>query len=285
MRGIIWLASYPKSGNTWFRIFLENLLGDQRRLLEINELDGTAIASARGIFDDNVGIEASDLDFDEIERLRPDVYLKLAELSEEALYMKVHDAYTSVEEERFLFPVESTAGVIYLIRNPLDVAVSFAYHLGIDYDRAIMNMADEGYTFCGTEERLYSQLRQRLLSWSSHVLSWTQSGIRTHIIRYEDMKLEPYKTFEGAVRFLGLKYEKERINRAIVSSAFKRLQQQEKESGFKEKSPNAELFFRNGESGSWRGELTGEQAERIIKAHREVMIRFGYLDNKGDVIY
>ena len=74
MNGIIWLASYPKSGNTWFRVFLTNLLRDADTPASINELESTPIASARGIFDNNIGFEASDLTADEIDRLRPELY-------------------------------------------------------------------------------------------------------------------------------------------------------------------------------------------------------------------
>ena len=73
MNGIIWLASYPKSGNTWFRVFLTNLRGEEDGPAQINKLGSTPIASARGIFDDEAGIEASDLTPDEIDRLRPEI--------------------------------------------------------------------------------------------------------------------------------------------------------------------------------------------------------------------
>ncbi len=74
-RRIVWLASYPKSGNTWMRAFLSNYLADGDKPVDINSLDtGGPIASARTIFDEAVGVEASDLTQDEIERYRPRVY-------------------------------------------------------------------------------------------------------------------------------------------------------------------------------------------------------------------
>ena len=92
MNGIIWLASYPKSGNTWFRVFLTNLRGEEGGPADINKLRSTPIASARGIFDDEAGVEASDLTPDEIDRLRPEIYMHLHKQAEETLFMKVHDA-------------------------------------------------------------------------------------------------------------------------------------------------------------------------------------------------
>ena len=79
MGKIIWLASYPKSGNTWMRILLTNYLRNANMPANINNLDGGPIASARQVFDDNVGIEASDLTQDEIERYRPYVYEMMSE--------------------------------------------------------------------------------------------------------------------------------------------------------------------------------------------------------------
>jgi len=278
MGGTIWLASYPKSGNTWFRVFLSNLLGEQDRPADINDLHSTPIASARGIFDDAVGIEASDLTPDEIDRLRPEVYEKLAADAEETLFMKVHDAYILVDGKTPLFPKSATKGAIYIIRNPLDVAVSFAHHSAWNYDRSISEMADEKAAFCSKTKRLHNQLRQKLLTWSGHVLSWTeQTAFPVCVLRYEDMKESPAETFGRAVRFADLDHTDEQIEKALSMSTFEELKRQEGEKGFHEKSPASEMFFRKGEVGSWREELTDVQAERIIRDHRAVMERFGYV--------
>ena len=286
MSGIIWLASYPKSGNTWFRVFLTNLRGEEDGPAQINRLDSTPIAGARGIFDDEAGIEASDLTFDEIDRLRPEIYTHLAEQAEETPFMKVHDAYTSNDKNIPLFPGKATAGAIYIIRNPLDVVISFAHHSGWDYDKAILRMADEKFAFCAKPGRLHNQLRQNLMSWSSHVKSWTEQTLfPVCVLRYEDMKQKPVETFEKAVKFSGLEYGRGEILNALELSSFKELQRQERESGFKEKSPSSEMFFRKGKIGSWREEFTEKQAKRVIDNHRIVMQRFGYLGTNDEVVF
>jgi hypothetical protein len=71
---ITWLASYPKSGSTWFRVFHANLVRDGDEPVSINELDDTLHAGSRALFDETTGVEASDLTADEIDRLRPRVY-------------------------------------------------------------------------------------------------------------------------------------------------------------------------------------------------------------------
>jgi len=285
MNGIIWLASYPKSGNTWFRVFLTNLLRDADTPASINELERTPIASARGVFDNNLGFEAADLTADEIDRLRPELYIHLAENAAKPLFMKIHDAYTEAAENMPLIPQAATAGALYFIRNPLDVVVSFAHHNGSDYDAAISGMANENYAFCSKIDRLHDQLRQKLLSWSGHVRSWVDKApFPVCVLRYEDMKAKPLEIFEKAVQFAGLSHSPEQIQKAIDFSAFDVVQQQEATEGFQENSPSPSRFFRKGQAGAWREELSENQVHRIVQDHREVMCRFGYLDENGKIV-
>lgn len=285
-RGIIWLASYPKSGNTWFRIFLTNLLQNGDAPANINDLEKTPIASARGIFDEELGFEASDLTADEIDRLRPELYTHLAENKEEQLFMKIHDAYTDVTDCLPLIPQTATDSALYFIRNPLDVAVSFAHHSGLDYGKAVEKMADPLFAFCSKPDRLHSQLKQKLLSWSNHVLSWVDlAPFPVCVLRYEDMQLKPLETFSRAARFARLQRTPEQIQKALEFSSFEKVQQQEEAKGFKEKSPSSSSFFRKGKIGSWHEELTEEQVRQIVRDHQAVMRRFGYLDEKGEFVY
>jgi hypothetical protein len=285
-RGIIWLASYPKSGNTWFRVFLTNLLQNADMPADINDLNKTPIASARGIFDEAMGFEASDLTTDEIDRLRPELYIHLAENAKEPLFMKIHDAYIYVEDTRPLIPQKATQSALYFIRNPLDVAVSFAHHIGSDYDTSISRMADDAFAFCQKSDRLHDQLRQKLLSWSNHVISWVDNApFPVKVVRYEDMKLQTLETFSQAIKFTGIEHTPEQIQKALSFSSFDIVQKQETEGGFKEKSPSASAFFRKGEIGSWREELSEKQAQQIVNDHEKIMRRFGYLNDKGDIIY
>lgn len=286
MGGIIWLASYPKSGNTWLRAFLTNFLRHASQPAHINELEGGPISAARFIFDEAVGLEASDLTPEEIECYRPAVHRCIAACSPLTLFLKIHDAFTQTAEGVPLVPVEATHGAIYILRNPLDVAVSFAHHSNISFDESIRRMADESFALTNTPCRLHLRLRQRLLSWSSHVLSWVEApGLRMHIVRYEDMHQQPRHTFTAIARFAGLPDDPEQVGRALEQSSFARLQQQEQMYGFREKSPRALSFFRKGQVGSWREVLTAPQIDRLLRDHAPVMRRFGYLTDTGEIVY
>ena len=284
MGGIIWLASYPKSGNTWLRIFLTNLRRDGEEPVNINDLDGGPIASARGVFDELTGLEASDLTPEEIDQLRPEVYERLTARAKETLFLKVHDAYTYTADGQPLLAAGGSRA-IYLIRNPLDVAVSFANHASRDLDTIIGRMADAECTLSANACQLSEQLRQRLLSWSAHVLSWVEAPIPVQVLRYEDMKQQPLGTFSEAARFAGLPAEPERVRKAVAFSDFKELQRQEQEGGFRERPSQAESFFREDGWGAWRRELTSEQAARVIRDHQKVMQRFGYITAEGEPVF
>jgi aryl sulfotransferase len=280
--GIIWLASYPKSGNTWLRVFLANLRHSGEGPVDINKLN-IHIASAREIFDEATGVEASDLAPEDIDRLRSATYKHLAALSDETLFVKIHDAYTQTADGRPLVPPQATRGALYLIRNPLDVAVSFTHHFDRDIDGIIDRMGDDELALASSTFRQHGQLRQRLLSWSSHVLSWVEAPIRVLVLRYEDMKLNPLATFTKAAQFAGLPADPERVRQAVEYSDFKVLQRQEQEKGFIERPSEAERFFRKGACGGWRRKLTSEQVARLVRDHQEVMKRFGYLTEDGKI--
>jgi aryl sulfotransferase len=286
MKNIVWLASYPKSGNTWVRVFLTNLLRDSDEPADINQLEKSPIASSRAVFDDVVGIKAADLSYREVDQLRPEVYRFLANEAKETCFFKIHDAYTMVDGGGPLVPPEVTRGAIYIIRNPLDVVISFANHLGAPIDRAVKRMADENFCFSGNPRRLDEQLRQRLLSWSGHVRSWTEAkNLEVLVIRFEDMKRTPLEIFTRIVTFTGLEKSRKQIKKALAFSDFSEMQRQEKEKGFKEKPLKAETFFRKGEVGDWRNVLNDTQVKKMIKTHGKVMKRFGYLDKKGEPVF
>jgi hypothetical protein len=287
MKGIVWQASYPKSGNTWFRTFLTNFLRDADAPASINALDGGPIASARRPFDEAVGYDSGELSPDEIDLLRPEVYTQQAREARETVYSKIHDAYTFLPDGRPLVPPEATACALYFVRNPLDVAVSLAHHNGHDrFDRTIQHLSTADYCFCVTDATEHNQLRQRLLSWGDHAASWADApGLRVLVLRYEDMKLRPGDTFGQAIRFLGLPDDPARVKKAVAFSDFDELRRQEEKSGFGEKTARAKSFFRKGEIGSWREALTPEQADKIVADHRAAMRRFGYLNDRDEPLF
>jgi aryl sulfotransferase len=277
-KNIVWLASYPKSGNTWFRVFLSNLLSDSLHPVDINDLTETTISSNRNIIDSYLGIHSSELTVEETDKLRPQVFKRFSDEKEGTAYVKTHEAWTLNSNRNPIFPKEITKGVLYLIRNPLDIAISYAHHNSETIDKTISVLNNDFSKLCETKDKLNIQTQQQLTSWSNHVSSWIDdSKLPLHIIRYEDMLDHPLESFKSAVDFLNLKYEESEIIKAISHSSFDTLKVMEASDGFKERGMHSEAFFRKGQSNEWETELLQTQINEIVKHHKEIMERFGYL--------
>src|SRR4051794_7170262 len=113
MTQIVWLASYPRSGNTWLRVFLSNLAAPDDTVADINNLAVSGSASDRAPVDDALGVESSDLAAEEIDCLRPAAYRVMAAHGDIQPIVKVHDVYRFTSRGEPLFPAEITGGALY----------------------------------------------------------------------------------------------------------------------------------------------------------------------------
>jgi hypothetical protein len=274
MGKIVWLASYPRSGNTWLRAFLHNLLRNPAEPYDINRLtDFTLIDSDARWYRRLDPRPASQYTKEEVAALRPRVHEAMTRAFPDTIFVKTHNA---LMEDRGtpLISMELTAGAIYVVRNPLDVVLSYAAHFGLDVDAAIEAMARPHNESLGGQDHFVYEV---FGSWSQNVASWAgQPSARLHVVRYEDMAGAPEAIFGGIAAFLGLAVPAERLRRAIAHSAFGVLKAQEARSGFKERSLRSDSFFRQGQPGQWRKALTAQQITAVIGTHREQMVRFGY---------
>lgn len=277
-RGIVWISSYPKSGNTWTRAFLHNLIkiisgegGGAQKVNEMNEYSTWDISAE--IYREFLAKDPRDADRAEIARARPRVQEKIAEQTDGLSFVKTHNALMM---DRGFPTINSavTSGAIYVVRNPLDVVISYAHHMGRTVEHAIDFMAKPGLETAVTEKSVYEVYG----SWSEHVLSWTRKPKRAiYIMRYEDMTADPKTTFGKLARHLLMLPTEAQLMEAIELSSFERLQKQEAEGGFKERPKVSKQFFREGKTGQWKTELAQSQVQRIIATHHVQMRRFGYL--------
>lgn len=281
-QGIVWIASYPKSGNTWMRVYLYHLMrlmnGLPRAENDLHALDKSSTYEARlvGLFEELLGKPLATASRYEVAVVRPQVHAAIVQRTGSVSLIKTHAALGQLGN----LPTHNlaiSAGTIYIVRDPRDVAVSLAAHNGSTIDAAITDMATASYGTQNSDQAAFEVWG----SWSENTLSWTDKPHEAVlVVRYEDMLADPTTTFAGVAKHLRQKPTPEQIEEAIALSSFKELRDAEITAGdFRERSERADRFFREGRAGEWREKLTAEQAWRIEDKHRDMMSKFGYLPN------
>jgi hypothetical protein len=275
---LVWIASYPRSGNTWVRAFLFSLYNvfrnqafeavDFNRLNEFSVWDNSLI-----LFRKYLTVPPTVMDRKAIAALRPRVFKDLAGMSRGAVLVKTHNA--RIEAHGTPFIDESvTAGAIYVVRNPLDVAISFADFRNVSIDQTITDMESRGF---GRDSDRYS-VYWVSDSWTGNVRSWTDKADgRTLVVRYEDLRDKAKATFGSIARHLMMKPTDEQLAKALELTSFQNLRQREEAENAAANREGVPQFFRSGRAGQWRDVLTPEQVDRIVADHGKVMAKFGYL--------
>ncbi|MEM7499247.1 MAG: sulfotransferase domain-containing protein [Pseudomonadota bacterium] len=272
-RALYWLASYPKSGNTWTRIFLANYLFDRKTPMPINQVHrigmGDAIPKAYAPF---AGGPFDPTSHEQSITIRPRMLRALASGDADLMFVKTHNARRSVLGEA-LIPLALTRGAAYIIRHPLDVACSYARHYGTTPEEACEGLSRADHLIVGDQ----GTVPQYLGDWSEHVRSWTQPrDIPVLVLRYEDLLADPTAGFTSLLEHIGVPVVEERLARAVRFSSFDEVRAQEEQAGFVEKSPSAQRFFHAGGSGKWREKIAPKKAAAFAEKHRAVMERYGY---------
>jgi hypothetical protein len=276
-RGIYWLASYPKSGNTWTRIFIGHLLG-----LIYNDPDAE---DSRYVTAKYTLVEAARENFNplltETQRSEPLSATKVRTQAQQLLATRfVQSGFVKTHSAALTFNgmpqinLGVTRGAVYIVRNPLDIACSFASYFGTSINEAIrrMNMSTLAMK---PDDSLVPEI---VSSWSAHAASWTESPIKPFVMRYEDMLARPTEAFTALARHASIAATPAQIERAIELSDFSRLKKTEETEGFFPRgSLKGSAFFRAGKSEQWRDTLKPRQVERIVADHGKMMERFGYL--------
>ncbi len=275
-KSIVWMASYPKSGNTWMRIFLANYLANASEPASINQAHRIALGDSITKMYGMVARRPIDpADIDDMLRLRPQVLRGIVANNADINLVKTHNARVMARGVP-LIPEEVTRSAIYILRNPLDMVLSYARHYGMTPEEAVFTVSHPDNANPPDAETV----AQFMGSWSDHVQSWT-TGTSTYpvlVLRYEDMLADPKAAFGKVVAHLGMPLDEVRLDRAILFSSFKELSEQEKKQGFIEKSEESERFFAKGQKDQWKTDLAPRLIKQMKHAHRKVMKKHGYLE-------
>ena len=274
-KSLLWLASYPKSGNTWVRLFLLNYLVDRPDPVPIDQASrlgqsDAAFAAYRAVSGDP-GLSPSD--HAAILRLRPAVLERRASSGADVEFVKTHCHNVPAGSTR-LIPHHLTRGAVYILRNPFDVLPSYADHYAISHDEAAAHMTSPKNAVLGGG----GMTAQYLGAWDGHVKSWTRERrFPVCTVRYEDLHEDPQTHFSKILDFLGAPVDPARRDRAIAASTFSELRRQEDAGGFAEKSEGGTRFFRAGKTGGWREALDDMQVARLHRSF-EPTLRKWYPD-------
>ncbi|MEM7057396.1 MAG: sulfotransferase domain-containing protein [Pseudomonadota bacterium] len=272
-KNIVWLASYPKSGNTWTRAFLMNYFMDPEKPLPINELHRFSNSDANtSLYSKVAGQKIDPTNHQVAMSLRPRVLNAIAGNGADINLVKSHNI-NDIAYGQPLIPANLTRTAVYILRNPLDMVLSYSRHFGMTIDKTIYAIGNKNNASKGDD----SSVPQYMGKWSDHVLGWTRTrNFPVHVMRYEDMLAKPQESFGKLLSTLGFPLDDAKLAKAIEFSSFKELKRQESSYGFIEQSSKNENFFHSGQSDQWKSDLTAEQIAKVRQDHGKVMQKYGY---------
>ena len=277
---IIWLASYPKSGNTWIKLFLSAYLGNQNASIPFNinkMLIPFSLIPAPNL------IKKFNFDFSNFKNIaehwiQMQEYLNLS--TKGNIFVKTHNAMCTINKNKFTNK-QNSLGAIYLVRDPRDIIISYSNFLKKSYDEVAT------YLF-NSENFEYSNINGKQFdftltgSWSDNYNSWKNcKSMEVLIIKYEDMISDTQNTFAKIIKYLNkidnIKIDNEKIKSCINLTSFKNLRKIEEEKGFIEKG-FGEFFFRKGRVGDWKDKLNQDLVKKIEEKFKLEMKELGYID-------
>ena len=282
---IVWLASYPKSGNTWLRAFITSLLS---KSTGENSLENMRAIRAYPLTDDFYNLLDDFSDFKKIAK-NWETSQNIINLQKKIKILKTHHQLCGVDN--FLFTnYKNSLATIYVVRDPRNVITSLMHHYSLkNYDEALKFIFDE-HRFSGRLDKKENLKRKTefptyISSWQNHFNSWKNFKKNFLLIKYEDLINRPEKTFNKISKFLeiiiNIKITNEKINEAIIKSSFKNLKKSEEKFGFSE-APISDLnetkkFFNLGPKNDWKNLLPNQIRLEIEKKFQKEMMELGYL--------
>jgi hypothetical protein len=291
---IIWLASYPKSGNTWLRSIIGQFFEK-----DLNE-DKVFERSKK------IRLYPSNIDYLEIDDIfKSKVYLQEQKkkildktiinwslsqskinLNNNINYFKTHNMLCkiNINNKSYSFTnIENSIGVIHIVRDPRNIFTSIKNHFGLSDDEAALRfLFDEDLTI-GLDENKVPQL---ISSWKNHYNSWKKFPKNNFLIKYEDLlfdtKNQILRLINYVNNFTKVSISDNDLEKIIANSSFENLKRLETEGMFDENSTNkndggTKVFFNMGEKNDWKRLLDKKSKLLIEEKFRQEMIELGYL--------
>ncbi len=277
---IIWLASYPKSGNTWVKLFLSAYLGNQN---SSGPFDINKMLIPFSLFPTRKLIKKFNFDFSNFENIaehwiQMQEYLNLG--TKGNIFVKTHNAMCTINGNKFTNK-QNSLGAIYLVRDPRDIIISYSSFLKKSHDEVVATIFNsKSFEQSNIDGKQFDFTL--IGSWSDNYNSWKNyKTIEVLIIRYEDLISDTQNTFTKIIKYLNkidnIKIDNEKIKSCINLTSFKNLRKIEEEKGFIEKG-FGEFFFRKGKVGDWKEKLNQDLVKKIEEKFKLEMKELGYID-------
>ncbi len=276
---IIWLASYPKSGNTWMWFFIKSYFNPPNKKFSINhDKDDPYLLETFPTEKRFNELNINYQDFFDISKNWINLQ-SLINLNNKTNYLKTHNAMCTINNNKFT-DINNTIGAIHIVRDPRDVLVSYSSYKSEKIDKTLeILLSNDSYEYSKFKDKFYK--RSLMGSWSSHYNSWKNyKSKETLLVKYEDMVNKSNSTFLKVLNYLKkitkIEINHNKLNRAIDETSFENLKNLEIKEGFKV-NPSKKPFFRKGKVGDWKEKLNKDQIRKIEKAFKAEMIELGYL--------
>ncbi len=278
---IIWIASYPKSGNTWVRLFLNSLIYSSDSIVDINNVKIKLFPIRKDLEDLTSNIN----NVEEFTKNCLYAQIKL-NLDNNLKIFKTHNAFWKTKDTSFTNK-ENTLATIYIVRDPRNVITSIKNHYSIKNYEHSFNFIKDEKKIIGIKDnpKLEIDLPTIISSWKNHYNSWKKLNVNYLLIKYENLVINPIKEFTKITKFLEkiseFKFHENNIIKSIKNCSFVNLEMQENSNGFKE-APINNLgrpikFFNLGPKNDWKKLIDSKIIKNIESEFKSEMEELEYL--------
>ena len=281
---IVWLASFPKSGNTYLRSLISAYLYSNDGLFNFDLLKNTIQFPNKFIFD-KLGIDFKSRTEQVKNYLKAQKFIHELGKNNTIQFVKTHSSCSSIGNHKFL-SFETTLGAIHIVRDPRNVVTSYSKHFKKTKEQSVSDISNE--LIIGVKSKTHPPTY--VGSWNFHYNSWKQlnKSNRYMLVKYEDLLKDPEKILVDVLNFIyklgnsKISIDKKKLANSISSTNFDKMQKLEKKEGFFESKKNEKTgenipFFNLGKKNDWRNHLDNTLIKKIENIFEKEMLELNYL--------